>query len=85
MLLFVRIWFYAGPEPAFAPVIPPVIVPTVQENELATLAVRLISVPAPLHILLVEALVITGKGFTITVRVNALPVQEPFCETGVIM
>ena len=85
LLGLVRTWLIIDPEPALAPVIPPVIVPIVQENVLATLAVRLMLVFEPLHTLFVERLVTMGKGFTITVRVNALPVHEPAVETGVMI
>ena len=43
----------------------------------------MIAVEAPLQILLVDELVITGIGFTLTVIVVALPAHEPVVEVGV--
>ena len=57
------------PEPALAPVVPPVIVPIVHVNVLAALAVRLIFVLLPLQILFVLAVVTAGIGFTVIVIV----------------
>ena len=57
------------PEPALAPVVPPVIVPIVHANVLAALAVRLIFVLLPLQILFVLAVVTAGIGFTVIVIV----------------
>ena len=57
------------PEPALAPVILPVIVPTVHVKLLATDAVKLIAVLLPLHIVFVAVLVTAGAGFTVTVIV----------------
>ena len=72
-----------APEPALAPVIPPVIVPIVQLKLLAALAVKLIPGPVPLHIKYDDALVTAGFGFTVTVIVNAAPGQLPVVATGV--
>ena len=55
------------PEPALAPVIPPVIVPIVQLNVLGALVVKLIFGPVPLQVLAVLAVVTAGIGFTVTV------------------
>ena len=55
------------PEPALAPVMPPVIVPIVQLNVLATLAVKLILGPVPLQVVAVVAVVTAGLGLTVTV------------------
>lgn len=55
------------PELALEPVILPVIAPTVQLKLPATLDVKEIFVEAPLQILVVDALVTTGVGFTVTV------------------
>ena len=71
------------PEPALAPVIPPVIVPMVQLKVLAALDVRLILVEVPLQMDFVAALVTAGRGFTVTVIVKGLPAQEPVVEVGV--
>jgi len=72
-----------APEPALAPVIPPVIVPIVHEKLLATLAVKLIFGPVPLQVVFVAAVVTIGVGFTVTVIVKAAPAQEPVVEVGV--
>jgi hypothetical protein len=58
-----------GPEPALAPVMPPVTVPTVQVNVLGTLEVKEILGPAPLQVLAVGELVTIGLGLTVTVMV----------------
>jgi|SRR6266700_6970683 len=71
------------PEPELAPVMPPVIVPIVQVNVLGVLAVKLIFVPVPLHIVAVEEFVTDGAGFTVTVMVKELPIHEPAVEVGV--
>jgi hypothetical protein len=71
------------PEPALAPVIPPVMVPIVQENVLAVLAVKLMFGLFPLHTVAMFAVVTTGVGFTVTVIVKAFPTQEPVVEVGV--
>jgi hypothetical protein len=74
-----------APELALAPEIPPVIAPMVQLKLLAAVAVRDIFGLAPLQIVAVAALVITGIGFTVTVMVKAAPAQVPEEEVGVIM
>ncbi len=58
--------FITDPEPALAPEILPVIVPTVHAKLLAVEAVRLIFGPVPLQVLAVAAFVTTGVGFTVT-------------------
>ena len=63
------------PEPALAPVMPPLIVPTVHVNVLGTEAVSAILGLVPLHALTFALLVTTGVGFTVTVKVNVLPTQ----------
>ena len=70
------------PDDALAPVILPVIVPIVQLNVLATLAVKFIFGPVPLHVLAVAELVTDGAGLTVTVIVNAAPTQ-PLLDVGV--
>jgi hypothetical protein len=55
------------PLPALAPVIPPVIVPIVQVNVLAALAVNAIFVGVALQIVAVLAVVTAGVGLTVTV------------------
>ena len=54
-----------------------------QEKEEATLEVRAILTAFPEQMLAVEALVITGVGFTVTVTVCAVPGQVPEVEVGV--
>ena len=71
------------PELLLAPVILPVMVPIVQANELAALAVNAILAPVKLQVVFVAALVTAGFGFTVTVIVNAGPTQEPVVEVGV--
>jgi hypothetical protein len=58
-----------APLPALAPVIPPVIVPTVHVNVLAALAVNPMLVAVALHTEAVFAVVTAGVGFTVTVIV----------------
>ena len=57
------------PVPAEAPVIPPVIAPTVQVYKLFTLDVKTKFVLLPLHMLAVAELVTMGVGLTVTVIV----------------
>jgi hypothetical protein len=57
------------PLPALAPVIPPVIVPTVHVNVLAAVDVSAMLLVLPLQIAKVFAVVTTGVGFTVTVIV----------------
>ena len=71
------------PKPALAPVMLPVIVPIVHAKLLATLEVRLMPVVVPLHIVLVDALVTAGAGFTVTVIVKGVPGHEPVVDVGV--
>lgn len=84
LLGLVRVWAIVAPDPAVAPVIPPVTVPTVQAKVLAALAVKLMLVAVLLHIAAVFALVITGVGCTVTsaVMLKADPTQ-PSSEVGV--
>ena len=58
-----------APDPALAPVIPPVIFPIVQEKLLGALAVNEIFGPVPLQVIAVAGLVTAGVGFTVTVIV----------------
>ena len=71
------------PEPALAPVILPVIVPTVHVKVLATPAVNAIFGLVPLHILFVAAVVTAGPGLTDTVIVKAGPAQVVIVDVGV--
>lgn len=52
------------PEPDVGPVILPVIAPTVQENKLGTVAVKLMFVGAPLHTVTAPEFVSAGSGRT---------------------
>jgi hypothetical protein len=85
LLGFVKTWFIVAPEPALAPVMPPVIVPMVHVNVLGTVAVKLMLGPVPLHIVAVLAVVTTGAGFTVTVIVKGTPGHEPVVAVGVII
>lgn len=69
MLGFTNVCAMFGPEPAFAPVIAPVTVPTVQVNVEGADAVNGILVAALLQIANVVAVVTAGVGFTVTVMV----------------
>jgi plastocyanin len=62
---------------------PPVIVPIVHVNVLATLAVKAMLVPVPLQIVFVPAVVTVGAGFTVTVIVKGVPGHEFTVEVGV--
>jgi hypothetical protein len=73
------------PDAALAPVMPPVMVPMVQLNELAAEAVNPILGPVPLHIVAVFAVVTEGLGFTVTVMVYGVPAQLPAVAVGVTM
>ena len=55
-----------APELVLAPVMPPVIVPTVQAKVLVAEAVKLIFGPVPLQMVAVLAVVTAGFGFTVT-------------------
>jgi hypothetical protein len=57
------------PDPADAPVMPPVIVPMVHANVLGALEVRVIFGPAPLQVEAVAPFVTVGLGLTVTVIV----------------
>jgi len=72
-----------APDPALAPVMPPVMVPIVHAKLLTVLAVKLIFGLVPLQILAVVALVTAGIGLTVTVIVKAEPAHEPVVEVGV--
>jgi hypothetical protein len=67
LLGFVRVWLIILPEPALAPVIPPVMVPIVHEKVLGAVDVNAMLGPVPLHILTVARLVTSGLGLTVTI------------------
>jgi hypothetical protein len=73
------------PEPAPAPVIPPVIVPTVQEKLLGALDVSAMLGLVPLHIATVAGLVTAGVGLTVMVIVEGAPGHDPVADVGVII
>ena len=57
--------------------------PTVQVKLLEADALKRISVVAPLQIEAVVVVVTAGKGFTVTMIVKGLPIQDPAREVGV--
>jgi hypothetical protein len=65
----VNVWLIVEPAPADAPVIPPVIVPTVHEKLAGALDVSEMFVPVLLQIASVAGLVTAGVGFTVIVMV----------------
>ena len=69
LLGFDSVCAIVAPEPAVAPVMPPVIVPIVQLNVLAAVPVNGIFVAVPLHMAALFAVVSSGLGFTVTVMV----------------
>ena len=69
LLGLVNTWLIVAPDPAVAPVMPPVTGPTVQVNELATEAVKLIPGPVPLQMVAAAGVVTAGAGLTVTVIV----------------
>ena len=71
------------PEAALAPVMPPVIVPMVQEKLHGVLDVKVIFGLDPLHVLAVAGLVTTGAGSTVTVIVKGEAAHEPAKAVGV--
>ena len=62
-------WLIEFPDPALAPVIPPVMVPIVQVNVLGAEAVKAIFGLVALQVDAVLAVVTTGLGYTLTVIV----------------
>jgi hypothetical protein len=85
LLGLVNTSFIVGPEPAEAPVIPPVLVPNVHAKLLAVLAVRLTPGLVPLQVLAVVELVTDGVGFTVTVISVADPVHELETDVGITL
>jgi len=82
LLGFVNTSLMVEPEPLLAPVILPVMVPIVQLNVLAALAVKLMLGLVPLQVLAVAEVVTAGFGLTVTVIVYADPVH-PDVDVGV--
>jgi hypothetical protein len=85
LLGLIRTWLMVAPELPLAPVMPPVIGPTVQEKLLGTEAVSAIFEPVPRQMVAVFAEVKTGEGLTVTVRVKGTPGHELTVEAGVII
>jgi len=79
----VSTWLMVEPDPLLAPVIPPVIVPIVQEKVLGVLAVKARFGPVPLQIVAAVVDVTTGAGLTVTVIVKGFPTQPPPVDVGV--
>jgi hypothetical protein len=85
LLGLTSVWLSVVPDPALAPVIPPVLVPIVHEKLLGVEEVSTVFGAVLLHISAVALFVTTGLGFTVTVIVNGFPIQEPVEEVGVTM
>ena len=82
----VSTWLIVAPDPAEAPVIPPLIAPIVHEKLAGTLEVSVMFGLVPLQTVAVAEFVTTGLGFTVTVIVNgAGGVQLPVTDVGVTM
>lgn len=74
------------PLPAASPVIPPPTGPNVQLKLLGVDAVNAKAVLLVLQIVsVVIAFVTTGVGFTVTVKLVALPIQLPTVEVGITL
>ena len=74
------------PDPALAPVMPPMIVPIDHANVLGALDVSAILGLVPLHVAAVLAVVTAGVGLTVTVIVYAAPGQAGVAvDVGVTM
>ena|SRR5687767_13231423 len=83
LLGLVSVWLIRVPDPGDAPVIPPVIAPTVHENVLGVVAVREIFGPVPLQVAAVLGVVTAGVGSTVTVMRYGCPTQFPVTDVGV--
>ena len=73
------------PELELAPVILPVIVPSVHAKLLAALDVKDIFDPVPLQMLAALVFVTDGIGFTVTIIVEDEPTHDPIVDVGVII
>ena len=73
------------PDPADAPVMPPVLAPKVHAKLLAALAVNPIAGDVPLQMLALGALVTAGIGFTVTVIASGEPAHVPVVEVGMTL
>jgi hypothetical protein len=83
LLGLVSVWLIVVPDPAVAPVMPPLMVPIVQLNELGALAVSAMFGLVPVQIELAAAFVTAGVGLTVTVIVYGCPAQPPVVAVGV--
>jgi hypothetical protein len=79
----VSTWFSVEPEPADAPVMPPVMFPIVQLKVEGALEVSVMFGLVALQIVAAGALVTAGVGFTVTVIVKGAPGHPPAMEVGV--
>ena len=87
LLGLVSVCAMVAPDPPVAPVMLPVMVPTVQVKVLGVLAVSAILVAVPLQMVAVFAVVTTGEGFTVTVMICVFKPWHPTAavEVGVMM
>ena len=69
LLGLVSVWSMMFPDPALAPVMPPVIVPIIQVKVLGMEAVKIIFDSVPLQVVAVAEVVTAGAGLTVTVMV----------------
>jgi uncharacterized protein Usg len=83
LLGVVSVWLIVDPLPADDPVIPPEIVPIVQVNVLATLAVNEILGFVPLQVAAVAGFVTTGFGLTVITIEYGAPAHDPVDDVGV--
>jgi uncharacterized protein (DUF433 family) len=84
LLGLVSTWLIVPPEPALAPVIPPLIAPIDQLNVLPVEEANTIFGEVPLHVTAVEGFVTAGVGLTVTVMTYAaLAGQLPVVEVGI--
>jgi hypothetical protein len=80
-----KVWLIVLPDPAVAPVMPPLMLPIVHAKADGALDVSAMFGLVPLHIATAAGFVTTGVGFTVTVIVNGAPGQPPAIEVGVTM
>lgn len=83
LLGFVNTWLIVVPDPIVAPVMPPELVPSVQEKLLGIVAANAMFGLVPLQIVAVDDVVTTGAGFTVTVIVSGIPGHVPVVAVGV--
>jgi hypothetical protein len=84
LLGLVSVWLIADPEPAAAPVMPPVMAPIVHAKLLGAVAVSVTLCATPLQTAYAGAIFTAGVGFTVTVIVNGEgAAQLPVTDVGV--